>query len=175
MGACYEAKGQFDIALLVYTNGKASEEGDCRLLKHLGIAAVYAERYTEAIDSLRTALLRGDQSAKTLVFLGYCFERQDKWEEDEAHGVGRSRTLDQNAGLGMARCSLDLLPDAISWEVLSACEARAGNFEEAHQIQEHLSASEENQAELVRRREAMRTLRRNVPLDEHLVARTLVA
>ncbi|MGE3954107.1 MAG: tetratricopeptide repeat protein [Parachlamydiales bacterium] len=197
LAGCYEAKGQYGTALLVYKQSPSWEGGSVQLLKAAGICAAYAGRYEEAVELLRSACLKGDRSSKTLVFLGYSYECQQQWEEAEAvylqvtadhprhpagyrglawlFGVGRSRTLTIEEGLDMATRSLQLLPDPISWEVMSACAARAGNFEEAHQILEGLAVGEEDKAQLVRRQAAMRTLRRNLPLDEHLVARTLVA
>ncbi len=197
LGACLEAQGLYTKAMAIYQHGHAWESGDPRILRQAGICAVHVRRFDLSELYLKDAIDRGHCSAQILAFLGYTLERQQKWQGAEAiyhrltkeypdhiagprglawlYGVGLSRKLDASMGLAMAKQSVDLLPDPISWETLSACQARAGNFIEAHNIQEYLSAQGEDRNTQRRRKQAMRALRQRRPLDEHLVARALVA
>lgn len=197
LGTCLEARGQFDRALMIYQGGQAWDEGDPRVLRQAGICAVHTKQYPFAELYLTEAVHRGAKSPQALAFLGYCLEAQKKWKQAEQlylqlteeypdhvagyralawlYGVGLSSQLTQEQGLAVAQQALQLLPDAISWELLSACEARAGNFVRAHHIQEHLSQSAQDKDTQNRRRLAMRTLRKNLPLDENHLPRELVA
>jgi len=78
-------------------------------------------------------------------------------------------------GISIAKKALELCSDPTSWELLSACEARAGNFNTAHNIQENLSSHNEDKQTRLRRQHAMRTLRKKMPLNEKLVVKSLVA
>jgi tetratricopeptide (TPR) repeat protein len=176
LGACLEAQGQYTKALMVYQHGDAWTSGDMRIFRQAGICAVHTNRCRFAELYLREAISRGGTSEQVLALLGYSLERQGKWSEAQAvylrmtkrypkhvsgyrglawlYGVGLSVNLDAAIGLHAARKSLEILPDLSAWEALSACQARAGNFIEAHSIQEGLVHQES---------------------DENLVARALVA
>lgn len=197
LGACLEAKEEYEEALRVYQTGKAWDAGDQNLLRQAGICAAYTQQYIFAELYLRESIKRGAQSPQALAFLGFSLERQSRWEEAEKiylllvdeyadhvagyralawlYGVGHSTRLDAQQGLSMARRALELQPDNSSWELLSACEARAGNFSKAHTIQERLSSQENDESTRLRRCRAMRTLRKRMPLSEHQVLRALVA
>ncbi len=197
LGACLEARGQFAKALMVYQRGEAWEMGDVRLFRQAGFCAVHTERFDFAELYLRETISRGGTSEQVLAFLAYSLERQAKWEEAQAiymrltkrypkhvagyrglawlFGVGLTVNLNPAIGLQVAQKSLEILSDLSAWEVLSACQARAGNFTEAHDIQEGLSRQEQSRDAQLRRQRAMRALRKGVPLDENLVARALVA
>lgn len=132
-----------------------------------------------------------------LSFLGYTLECQKKWQKAEEvyfyllnhfpqypngyrslawlYGVGVSNAISAEDGIWYAYKGLELLPDPISWEILSACEARAGNFTKAHQIQEHLLAYDTDKGARQRRQLAMRSLRKQLPLEETHVSKVLVA
>ena len=196
-GTCLEAKGNYKQALRVYQDGKAWNQGDATVLRQAGICTVYIEQYHFAEIYLTEALKRGAQSPQAVAFLGFSLEKQQRWPEAEKiylklvtdypnhvagyralawlYGVGLSTTLTREDGLKMAHQALTLLPEPASWEVLSACEARAGNFDTAHNIQERLSTHSDDEITKVRRRRAMRTLRKKIPLDENQVNRALVA
>lgn len=197
LGACLEAKGMYGKALLVYQTGKAWDFGDENILLQAGICAIYTHKYDFAEMYLRESIKRGAKSPESLAFLGYSLEKQTRWEDAERvymrlvddypehiagyralawiYGVGHSSSLSEEEGLIMARKALKLQPDAVSWEALSACEARAGNFKKAHNIQERLSSQANNETTRMRRCKAMRVLRKKRPLDENHVSRILVA
>ncbi|MFT4551643.1 MAG: tetratricopeptide (TPR) repeat protein [Chlamydiales bacterium] len=197
LGACLEVREQYEEALLIYQTGKAWDVGDQNILRQAGICAVYTKKYTFAELYLRESLKRGGKSPQTLAFLGYSLEHQQRWQEAEKiyiklveeypdqiagyralawlYGVGHSTEMDAEQGLAMARRALELQPDTASWEMLSACEARIGNFKTAHNIQERLSSQTRDETTRLRRCRAMRALRKNMPLDEQHVVRALVA
>jgi tetratricopeptide (TPR) repeat protein len=196
-GACLEAHGKHEEALDIYQKGEAWDAGTPIILRQAGICATHIMHYDFAEIYLRESIQRGAQTPQALAFLGFCLEKLFRWEEAEEiylrlvaefprhaagyqalawlYGVGLSISLDAEHGLSMAYKALKLLPNAISWEVLSACEARAGNFQKAHNIQEQLSSQEQDEDTLRRRRYAMRLLRKKQPLDAHQVDRALVA
>jgi tetratricopeptide (TPR) repeat protein len=197
LGSCFEAKGMYQRALLVYQSGSAWDAAHPSLLHQAGICAVHTKQYEHAKIYLEAAIDQGSNSPQAFVFLGYALESLDKWPEAEEiyqklvqlhpdhpagyralawlFGVGRSVTTTQERGLAIARRSLSLLNDDTAWELLSACEARAGNFNRAHHIQEHLSAQAADRVTQARRRKAMRSLRKRIPLDQQHIARSMVA
>lgn len=197
LGACLEAREKYEEALEVYQTGKAWDVGDQNILRQAGICAIYTQKYDFAEMYLRESMKRGVACPQSLAFFGYSLEKQMRWEESEKvylrlvkeypghvagyralawlYGVGHSKTLNAERGLAMASKALELLPDTASWEMLSACEARAGNFKKAHSIQEGLSSQVKDEKTRLRRCRAMRTLRKKKPLSEHQVLRALVA
>ena len=197
LGACLEAKGEFEAALSTYQEGRIWDLGNPRILRQAGYCAVHTRQYRYAEMYLDAAVKGGGGCPRALAFLAYSLECQEKWREAEEtyrsliekypdhaagylgltwlFGIGRSATLDSASGLMMAERAVALKPEASSWELLSACEARVGNFTKAHDIQERLSSHSTDATTQQRRRHAMRSLRRRIPLDESLVYRTLVA
>lgn len=197
LGMCFEQQGLYKRALAIYQGGEAWELGDPHILRQAGICAVHTGKPDYASLYLSEAIRKGERSPQTFAFLGHSLESQRKWAEAEAvyfqlleffpdhvagyralswlYGVGLSSTVSQSEGLALARKAVSLLPDATSWELLSACEARSGNFGRAQHIQEHLCAHATDKGTRLRLREALRTLRKGQPLDEQQVCRALVA
>lgn len=60
-------------------------------------------------------------------------------------------------------------------EILSACAARTGEFDKAYQIQLSLAKQDNDAASRTRRQQALRTLRKRLPLHDLHVIRSLVA
>ena len=197
LGTCFEIKGRFQKALILYQNSNAWECSNPYILRQAGICAVYTGRHEYATLYLQEALKKGLCSPQILAFLGYSLENQKDWAIAEKvyfklvkryprhpagyvalawlYGVGLSKNIDAGSGLSMAQRAMELRPDTISWELLSACEARAGNFTKAHNIQEYLSLQAVDKITRMRRKNAMRTLRKKIPLDENHICRILVA
>lgn len=197
LGACLEAKGKYGKALLVYQRGKAWDKGEWSILRQAGICAIYTQKYDFAEVYLRESLKRASPSPQALAFLGYSLEKQERWKEAETtylqlvqefpehiagyralawlFGVGKSPSLSVKEGLMLAQKAVQIHADAASFEILSACEARAGNFGRAHRIQEKLSNQSNDQRSRLRRCRAMRILRKNMPLDETCIVRARVA
>ncbi|MBB64297.1 MAG: hypothetical protein CMO81_04465 [Waddliaceae bacterium] len=197
LGACFERQGSFDRALMVYRQKSIWSQSDPRVFTQAGICSVETKQYDYAEQYLSQALEEGHRSPKALGYLAFCLERQKKWSAAEytykellehfpdhvagyrglayLFGVGLSQELSNEQGLSMAHYALQKRADATAWELLSACEARVGNFSTAHEIQERLWSSSSDQSTRMRFKQAMRALRKKVPLDEQLVARPLVA
>lgn len=197
LGSCFEQEGQYERALNIYQSSCKWEEKDPRLLCRAGICHNYLGQYEKARSYLLDAVNKGVESAQILTFLGYSLEAQKEWEQAEAwylrlveaypqhpagyralawlFGVGLSTRLSLEDGIKVAYKSIELMPDATSWELLSACEARMGNFDRAHTIQMRLSTEENDKFTRMRRQKAMRTLRNKQPLNEQLVSKVRVA
>ena len=197
LGSCLESRGQFDRALMIYQGGQAWDDGDPLILRQAGLCAVYSKRYAFGELYLSEAVQRGAGSPQALAFLGLCFEAQEKWEQAEKvyleltetypdhvagyralawlYGVGLTQSLSSEQGLMVADRALQMMPDAIGWELVSACEARAGNFTKAHSIHEHLTQQAKDKPTQRRRRQAMRALRKKVPLGASDLPREFVA
>lgn len=196
-GACLEAKGKYGKALLVYQRGKAWDKGEWSILRQAGICAIYTQKYDFAEIYLRESLKRASPSPQSLAFLGYSLEKQERWKEAESiylqlvqefpehiagyralawlFGVGKSLSISSKEGLLLAQKAVQIQADSASFEILSACEARAGNFSRAHRIQEKLSSQSSDKRSRLRRCRAMRILRKNMPLDETCILRARVA
>lgn len=197
LGACLESEKCYEEAFNLYKNSKSWKKKDCRILRQAGICALKLNKYRLGEIYLKKSIEIGSSSLQSLIFLAYSLDFQQKWTESEQiyltlikkhksnvagyrglawlYGVGLSTTINAEQGILMARKSLELLPDATSWEILSACEARKGNFNEAHQIQECLSSQSLDKSTRNRRLNAMRSLRKQIPLNETQVANSLVA
>jgi len=197
LGCCLEEQERYQEALDVYQGGAAWDLSDFRILRQAGVCAFHLGHFAYAESYLQRAFDLGATQRKTLAFLAYSLECQEKWAEAEEvfrtligqnpdyvvgyrglawlYGVGLSTSVSMEEGLEHARKSVEILPDSASWEVLSAAEARAGNFSQAHYIQECLSTQSSDLDNRRKRQRAMRSLRQGVPLNEELVERALVA
>lgn len=197
LGACMQERGHHHKALLVYQSSGAWEHKDIRLLKEAGLCALHVKKYTYAEHYLRDVMQRCEPEAPTYASYALALEGQQKWQEAEQiylriiqlfpadpsgyralawmFGVGLTGTLSNEQGLNYAHVALNVKNDPVSWEILSACEARVGNFERAYQIQMTLSAQDNDPEARTRRQRALRILRKNHPLEGQHVTRSLVA
>ncbi|MCB1136068.1 MAG: tetratricopeptide repeat protein [Chlamydiia bacterium] len=197
LGLCFEQMSMHDRALMIYQSGPAWDCGDARILARAGVCAARTGEHRYGELYLREAIKRGQESVELLAHLAYTLEAQQRWQDAEQvyvqlcdryprhvaghrglawlYGVGESTGLSDAEGLEAARRSLDLRSDAKGWELLSACEARAGNFEKARSIQERLEHHSSDQSTRSRHQKAARRLGRRQPLDEAHVGRALVA
>jgi tetratricopeptide (TPR) repeat protein len=197
LGLCMEERELPAKALHYYQSSHAFEKQDSRLIKQAAFCAVKSHKFAEAeyyFSLLKDSL---HLTAHILSYYGYSLERQEKWQEAEQvyietitrfpsdpngyralawmFGVGLSLTLNKEQGVTYGYIALKLIPDRTSWEILSACEARVGNFEKASQILEHLLQDESVIEKRSRLQAAIRSLRKHHPLDNRHVARELVA
>jgi tetratricopeptide (TPR) repeat protein len=197
LGVCYERLQQHDHALVVYQSGKAWDHCDPRLLGRAGICAARSgqERYAELY--LAEAVKQGHSTAEILAHHAFAFEARQAWEDAEKlyrqlvldypehaagyrglawlSGLGLSQELSATEGLEMAQSALERLSDTAGWEILSACEARAGNFERAIGIQSRLGSDAQGHDGQRRYQSALARLRKKQPLNEGPVRRALVA
>ncbi len=197
LGACIQERGHDLKALLTYQASGAWQKGDPRLLKEAGRCALRTKKYAHAELYFSKVLQQEKSDPLHYAYYALALENQHKWQEAEqvylqltllfpAHplgyralawmfGVGLSQTLSPQQGVSFAHVALNLSNDPISWEILSACEARTGNFERAYQIQLTLAAHDEPKEKRILRQQALRSLRNQHPLDGHHVTRSLVA
>lgn len=197
LGMCMQERGHFQKALLIYQSSGAWEQKDTRLLREAGLCALRTKKYAYAEHYLLEVIQKIEPETSILASYALALENQHKWQEAEQvylkliqlfpsyphgyralgwmFGVGLSRTLSQEQGISFAHIALKLKNDPISWEILSACEARVGNFERAYYIQMTLVKQDESREARVRRQQALRNLRKHHPLDGHHVTRSLVA
>jgi tetratricopeptide (TPR) repeat protein len=196
IGACLQERGQYTKAFLVYQTG-LSWSRELRLLFQAAYTALRTKRYTQAERYFFEVLQRHEADPQTFAYYGLSLELQKKWQEAEQHylklitlfpssphgyralawmfGVGLSQTIDQEAGLHFAYKALKLQDDPISLEILSACAARNGHFDKAYQIQLALAKQDKDPKAHMRRQQALRTLRKKMPLYDELIVRSRVA
>lgn len=197
LGLCLQERGHDQKALLTYQSSAAWERKDPRLLKEAGLCALRIKRYACAELYLGEIAANNEADPSLLASYALSLENQNKWQEAEqvylrlvalypSHpqgyralawlfGVGLSKTLSHEQGISFAHIAMKLKNDAISWEILSACEARAGNFEKAYAIQMELAKQDQSREERIRRSQVLRHLRMHHPLAGHQVTRSLVA
>ena len=197
LGQCMEERGEFQKAFLIYQSNHAWEKKDRRLIKQAAVVALQTRKYAYAERYFYELINRGDCSATLLSYYAYSLERQKKWPQAEKiylrliadfpskpngyrgiswlFGVGLTTTISEDQGVNFAHIALKLKGDTTSWEILSAVEARVGNFERAYNIQEGLLKKESNKSIRHRRQEALRCLRKNHPLNDNHVGCSLVA
>lgn len=197
LGACMQERGHYQKALLIYQSGDVWETKDPRLMKEAGICALRTQKFNFAERYFLEVMKREEPSTSILAYYGYSLEGQRKWQEAEQtylrliqlfpsfphgfralawlFGVGLSTTLTTAQGLHFAHAALKLKNDLVSLEILSACEARAGHFAKAYQIQELLCNNDQDPKARLRRQQALRKLRNNIPLDDHHVSHSHVA
>ncbi len=190
LGATLQDRGSFHRALLTYQSVPAWNSQDTRLLKQAALCALHTKKYHFAEKYFKQVVETTPPTAEVYTLYGYSLECQEKWGEAEAHylkmihlfpqfpqgylslawlyGAGVA-SFSSEQGLYFAHCSLKLKNSITAWEVLSACEARKGNFKKAYQIQESLSLSDEDRESRFFRQEALRSLRKNIPFDPLLL------
>ena len=196
IGACLQERGQHTKAFLIYQAG-LSWNRDLRLLHKAAYTALRTQRYRKAEEYFFEIMDAQELDSETMAYYGLCLESQKKWQEAEQNylklieffptchhgyralawlfGVGLSQTVSQTQGLHFAHRALKLQNDPISWEILSACAARSGAFDKAYQIQLSLAKHDKDPDTRNRRQQALRTLRKGMPLHDQHVVRSLVA
>ncbi|MFN0065119.1 MAG: tetratricopeptide repeat protein [Chlamydiales bacterium] len=197
LGACFQERGLYQKALLLYQAGPLWKKKDNRLLAEATLCALNIERYSHAEEYLQLLLEKEEPTSKILSYYGYCLEKQKKWQEAEQSylrliqtfpsdpngyralawmfGVGLTQTLSKEQALNFAHIALNIHADALTWEILSACEARIGNFSRAYEIQKFLSEHDQDRESRTRRQGALRRLRQQTPLTDDQIIHILVA
>ncbi|MCH9608573.1 MAG: Beta-barrel assembly-enhancing protease [Chlamydiales bacterium] len=197
LGKCMEERGHFQKAFLIYQSSHAWKKKDRRLIKQTAFCALYTKKYSYAEHYFYELSKSFDPSPSILSYYGYSLERQKKWQKAEQvyletirqfpdkpngyrgaawlFGVGLNTVISDKEGLNFAHITVELLNDATSWSILSAVEARVGNFERAYQIQEGLLSQDEDEKSQRLRKQVLRRLRNNYPLEGEHVASPLVA
>lgn len=198
IGQCMTERGFYQKALLFYQTSHAIATGDPRLTHQMAFCALRTERFVEA-EWLFAKLLKEPffVQAHHLCCYGYTLEKQQKWAEAEKvyqnaiqrfphdphayralawmYGVGFTVATSQEEGLIYSYHALEQLPDRISREIAGACQARAGHFLAAIRMIEQLLTEETVVESRSRLQAALRSLRKELPLDQRFVLRELVA
>lgn len=197
LGACMQERGHFHKALLLYQTSLFWEQQEVHLMREAGFCALRMQKYQAAETFFHRVISACDGDPLTLSYYALALEGQQKWQEAEQvylqliqqhpsyphgyralawlFGVGLSYTLSSEQGINYAYIASKMKNDPISWEILSACEARVGNFSKAYAIQTHLAAKDNTREARSRRQQIFRKLRKHHPLEEHQVVRSLVA
>ena len=197
LGLCLEKRGMFYKALHLYQRDCIWSQNDPRVLRQAGICALQLRKYLHAHLYFKQAVQRQDNDPELFSYLALSLEHLQKWKEAEEiyliltekfhmhvsgyralawlFGCGLSENITTEQGLAYAYKALELNQHPVLWEILSACHARAGNYEQALKIQEYLLEHHGDPADHRRRMESMRTLRQHLPLSNALIARSEVA
>lgn len=190
IGLCEQKQGRFRKALLIYQSGELWNRGDALLMKHAAMAAKELHDY-ELSERCWELVFRCSTYAEDYQCgLGYgeVLFRLNKYAEAERvymkisqrypecitanqalawiAGVGYSTCISAEEGILYAKQALQLHHSPAALELLSACEARAGNFDEAYEIQMFLMSQDVTQSQKNRRAQIMRNLRQRLPLDQ---------
>lgn len=197
LGACMQERGFYQKALLIYQSGVAWSKKDPQIVLQAALCAFYAGRYGYAEKYFCEVIKTQGPTSELLSYYGYALEQQNKWAAAEQnyleqihifandpsgyrslawlYGVGLTTSITSDNGLICAHRAIELMPDPISWEILSACEARIGHFEAAHEIQEYLAGFDVDKEARVRRQHVLKLLRKQLPLDTQHLSRKMVA
>ena len=191
LGLCFESRGLHAKALILYQQEEIWSLNDERLIKRSGICAYRIGKYEAAKAYLESSIGNEKNNVTLLGYLAISLVHLGNWSEAEdrfqniakdfpesyigyrglawLYGTGNS-SLSQEQAIKYAVKAMKIRNDRAALEILSACYARTGDFEQAHRILETLSTELETKEMRVRRLKAMRTLRRQQPLESDLVA-----
>ncbi|ANH78637.1 tetratricopeptide repeat protein [Candidatus Chlamydia sanziniae] len=191
VGLCEQKLGRANKALLIYQSSDLWSRGDALLMKYAALAAMDVQDYLLAERcwglALRCSTFAEDYKCSLSYGLSLCQLRK---YADAEHvyrkviqsfpncptackalawlcGVGYATTVPLEEGLVYARKAVRLDHSCETLELLSACEARCGNFDAAYEIQSFLSAQDIFLDQKKRRSRIMRNLRQKLPLNDH--------
>ncbi|EPP34530.1 TPR repeat family protein [Chlamydia ibidis] len=194
IGLCEQKLGRFAQALSIYRSSALWKRGDALLMKYAALAAVEEEAYQLAEYcwqfAFRCPAYAEDKSCMLSYGLSLC--HLEKYTEAEKiylkvvqkfpdcpiackalawfSGVGYAKMITVEEGLVYAKRALKVNHTSATLELLSACEARLGNFDTAYEIQTFLSVQDLSLQQKKRRALIMRNLRQRLPLDHQHVA-----
>ncbi|EGK69625.1 hypothetical protein CAB1_0918 [Chlamydia abortus LLG] len=194
IGLCEQKQGRSKKALLIYQSSDLWSRGDALLMKHAALAAMDQGDHHLAEYCWGLAFQCCTYAEDWQCSLGYGFSLccLKKYSDAEKmylkviqkfpdcptackalawlSGVGYASIVTAEAGLEYAKKALQLNHSSQTLELLSACEARSGNFDAAYEIQAFLSAQDVSLQQKKRRSQIMRNLRRKLPLNhQHVV------
>lgn len=191
IGLCEQKLGRPGKALLIYQSSDLWSRGDALLMKYAAMAAMDQRDYALAEPCWELALRCSTFAKDYKCGLGYGFSlcRLRKYGDAERVycnliqnfpecltackalawlcGVGYATLLGSEEGLMYAKKAVELDHSCETLELLSACEARCGNFDAAYEIQSFLSSRDTSLQEKQRRSQILRILRKKLPLNDH--------
>ncbi|WP_348663308.1 tetratricopeptide repeat protein [Chlamydia vaughanii] len=194
IGLCEQKQGRSRKALLIYQSSDLWTRGDALLMKHAALAAMeqrdyrlaeycwgiafqcctYAEDWQCGLSyGLSLCCLKKYADAEKM-YLKVIQKFPDCPTACKAlawlSGVGYASVVTAAAGLEYAKKALQLNHSLETLELLSACEARSGNFDAAYEIQAFLANQDLSLKQKKRRAQIMRNLRQKLPLNhQHVV------
>ncbi|BAE80860.1 conserved hypothetical protein [Chlamydia felis Fe/C-56] len=194
IGLCEQKQGRSRKALLIYQSSDLWSRGDALLMKHAALAAMdqsdhHLAEYCWNLAFQCSAYAEDWQCGVSYGFSLCCLKKYSdaekiylkvvqKYPDCPAackalawlSGVGYASIVTAEAGLEYAKKALQFKHSPEILELLSACEARSGNFDAAYEIQAFLSAHDISLEQKRRRSQIMRNLRRKLPLNpQHIV------
>ncbi len=194
IGLCEQKQGRSRKALLIYQSSDLWSRGDALLMKHAALAAMDQRDYHLAAHCWSLAFQCCTYAEDWQCGLNYGFSLccLKKYADAEKvylkviqrfpdcptackalawlSGVGYASIVTASAGVEYAKKALQAQHSSEVLELLSACEARTGNFDAAYEIQSFLAGQDISLIQKKRRAQIMRNLRQKLPLDhQHVV------
>lgn len=194
IGLCEQKLGRSNRALLIYQSSRLWAYGDALLMKYAAKAAMDIKDYALAETCWGVALKCSTfaEDGNCCLNYGLCLCRLRKYIEAEKiylqviqkfpesvtackalawlAGVGFAKIVSPEEGLKYAQRSVQLHRSRETLELLSACEARLGNFDAAYEIQSFLASQDTSLVQKKRRAQILRNLRQKLPLsDQHIM------
>lgn len=194
IGLCEQKQGRSRQALLIYQSSELWARGDALLMKHAALAAMDQQNYDLAAYcwclAFQCSTYAEDWQCNT--HYGFSLCRLKKYADAEKvyvkvlqkfpdcliaykalawlSGVGYASVISADLGLEYAKKALQLHHSSQTLELLSACEARLGNFDAAYEIQSFLSGQDVSLSQKKRRTQILRNLRQKLPLGcQHIL------
>lgn len=191
IGLCLQALGQSQKALAIYKNSEYWTRGDARIMKHAAKAAMDQKDYSLAEQcwnlAFRCSTYADDIACLLSYGLNLCI--LGKYVDAEKVylkvvqktpecvtackalswlvGIGCATIVSSDSGVEYAKKAVHLTQSIESLELLSACQARVGNFDEAYKMQAFLASYDYSLEQKSRRAQIMRNLRKKLPLNYH--------
>ena len=186
LGACIEERKNYRKALLLYESSPAWSNRSTNLTEKAALMAIKVEKYQRAEEYLKELLKTPSPKMQWYSYFGFALQIQEKWHEAEqiyctmvqkfpqsAYGyralawlfaAGKTKSTTRQNALSLAHIAVKLQNDTTSWEILSACEARLGNYEKAYQIHTALYKKDLNPQNQRRLRRAIEQIESRTPL-----------
>lgn len=193
IGLCEQKQGHFRKALLIYQSSERWGQGDALMMKYAAIAATELQDYQLAASCWEVAFRcpTTEEDWRCGLQYGSVLFRLARYAEAETVylrivqrypdclmackaiawlvGVGCAEKASQAQGLHCAKRAVELKRSSATLELLSACEARVGNFDVAYEIQSYLVQQDLSVEQKRRRAQIMRNLRQKLPLERRHV------
>lgn len=191
IGLCLQELGYASKALSIYQGSKFWSRGDARLMKHAAKAAMnqknyqlaeqcwdvafrcstYSEDISCLLDYGLSLCILGKYSSAEKIYLKIVQKSPECVTACKALawlvGIGYASIVSPSSGIEYAKRAVQITQSIETLELLSACQARIGNFDEAYEMQSFLSAYDHSLQQKTRRSQIMRNLRKKLPLDYH--------
>lgn len=181
---CLEKIGEYKKAISLLQSSQFWETQEPSVLNQAIYPLLYLHKYSEAEVLLKNMLSQKPGEIALLAELGLCLEKQDKFQEAEDIYLQilekepnnlpsmqflvwlRTQSLSQKISiekaLEMAHKMVHISPQIAHWELLSLCEALAGNFQFAIKILLSLLQQDQNVGSRVRRQRIIRQLKQQL-------------